>query len=86
MARAKSRLANKGPAAATPTLPGERAGGRPREPELPREPALDSKHGDQPGRGGLERPRLEPQDQPPADVLDDENIAGEKDFELQPPP
>ena len=29
--------------------------------------------------------RLDPLDQPPADVLDDENLAGEKDFELRPP-
>jgi hypothetical protein len=36
-------------------------------------------------RQGFDRQRLEPQDQPPADVLDDENIAGEKDFELKPP-
>jgi hypothetical protein len=36
-------------------------------------------------RQGYDRQRLEPQDQPPADVLDDENIAGEKDFELRPP-
>ena len=90
MARASSRSANKEPAAATPTptrtLPGDVTAGQPREPERPREPARDSKHGHRPGRQSLERPRLEPQDQPPADVLDDENIAGEKDFELRPPP
>ena len=36
-------------------------------------------------RQGSGRQRLEPQDQPPAGVKDDANIAGEKDFELKPP-
>ena len=36
-------------------------------------------------REGIGRQRLVPQDRPPAPVLDDENIAGEKDFELKPP-
>jgi len=34
---------------------------------------------------GFERQRFDPQDQPPAGVKDDANIAGEKDFELKPP-
>jgi hypothetical protein len=34
---------------------------------------------------GLDRRRLEPQDHPPAKVLDEQNIAGERDFELRPP-
>lgn len=40
---------------------------------------------DQAERQGFDRQRLEPQDSPPADVLDDGNLAGEKDFELGPP-
>jgi len=40
---------------------------------------------DQASRQGFGRQRDEPQDQPPADVLDNQNIAGDKDFELQPP-
>ncbi len=36
-------------------------------------------------RQGFDRQRLVPQDERPADVLDDENIAGEKDFEPAPP-
>lgn len=40
---------------------------------------------DQAARQGFERQRVEPQDTPPADVRDDGNIAGDKDFELQPP-
>jgi hypothetical protein len=39
---------------------------------------------DQAERQGFDRQRLEPQDQPPADVLDRGNLAGEKDFELGP--
>jgi hypothetical protein len=41
---------------------------------------------DQAARQGFGRQRVEPQDTPPADVRDNDNIAGEKDFELQPPP
>jgi len=40
---------------------------------------------DQASRQGFGRQRDEPQDQPAAGVLDDQNIAGDKDFELQPP-
>jgi hypothetical protein len=40
---------------------------------------------DQAARQGFDRQRVEPQDTPPADVKDDGNIAGNKDFELQPP-
>jgi len=36
-------------------------------------------------RQGFDRQRLDPQDTPPADVRDDQNLAGEKDFELKPP-
>ena len=36
-------------------------------------------------RQGFDRQRLVPQDERPADVLDDENIAGEKDIEPAPP-
>ena len=36
-------------------------------------------------RQGFDRQRLDPQDTPPADVRDDENLAGNKDFELGPP-
>ena len=36
-------------------------------------------------RQGFDRQRLDPQDSPPAEVLDDENVAGDKDFELKPP-
>jgi hypothetical protein len=36
-------------------------------------------------RQGFDRQRLEPQDTPPADVRDDQNVAGDKDFELGPP-
>jgi hypothetical protein len=39
---------------------------------------------DQAERQGFGRQRLDPQDQPPADVRDRENVAGEKDFELGP--
>lgn len=37
-------------------------------------------------RQGFDRQRLDPQDTPPAAVRDDQNLAGEKDFELKPPP
>jgi hypothetical protein len=40
---------------------------------------------DQASRQGYGRQRDVPQDGPPADVRDDQNIAGDKDFELQPP-
>jgi hypothetical protein len=39
---------------------------------------------DQAERQGFDRQRLEPQDQPPAEILDRGNLAGEKDFELGP--
>jgi hypothetical protein len=39
---------------------------------------------DQAERQGFERQRLDPQDHPPAEVLDRGNLAGEKDFELGP--
>ena len=39
---------------------------------------------DQAGRQGFDRQRLDPQDQPPAEVRDRDNVAGEKDFELGP--
>lgn len=39
---------------------------------------------DQAERQGFDRQRLEPQDQPPADVKDRDNLAGDKDFELGP--
>jgi hypothetical protein len=37
---------------------------------------------DQAERQGFDRQRLDPQDRPPADVIDRGNLAGEKDFEL----
>ena len=37
---------------------------------------------DQAERQGFDRQRLDPQDRPPADVIDRNNLAGEKDFEL----
>ena len=39
---------------------------------------------DQAACQGFDRQRLDPQDHPPADVLDDGNLAGEKDFEIGP--
>ena len=39
---------------------------------------------DQAERRGFDRQRFDPQDHPPADVLDRNNLAGEKDFELGP--
>jgi hypothetical protein len=39
---------------------------------------------DQAERQGFDRQRLNPQDQPPAEVRDRGNLAGEKDFELGP--
>jgi hypothetical protein len=48
-------------------------------------PRIPGEVANQAERQGFERQRLEPQDQPPAGVLDDENLAGEKDFELKPP-
>ncbi|NLD54467.1 MAG: hypothetical protein GX652_07385 [Burkholderiaceae bacterium] len=44
-----------------------------------------SKPPDPVSRQGFDRQRLVPQDERPADVLDDENIAGEKDIEPAPP-
>lgn len=55
---------------------------KPATPDRPEHPPADG----QAERQGFGRQRLEPQDHPPAGVLDDQNIAGEKDFELQPPP
>ena len=50
-------------------------------------PGMDGQgDADQAARQGFERQRLEPQDTPPADARDSENLAGEKDFELRPPP
>ena len=49
-------------------------------------PGAPSGPPDQASRQGFGRQRVVPQDQPAADVRDDENIAGDKDFELQPPP
>jgi hypothetical protein len=37
---------------------------------------------DQAERQGFDRQRLDPQDRPPADVIDRGNLAGDKDFEL----
>ncbi len=39
---------------------------------------------DQAERQGFDRQRLDPQDQPPAEVRDRGNLAGDKDFELGP--
>ena len=39
---------------------------------------------DQAERQGFDRQRLDPQDRPPAEVLDRGNLAGAKDFELGP--
>ena len=36
-------------------------------------------------RQGFDRQRLDPQDTPPAQTRDDQNLAGDKDFELKPP-
>ena len=44
-----------------------------------------SKPPDPVSRQGFDRQRLVPQDERSADVLDDENIAGEKDIEPAPP-
>jgi len=44
-----------------------------------------SRHPDQGARQGFDRQRLEPANQPPAETRDEQNIAGEKDFELQSP-
>jgi hypothetical protein len=48
-------------------------------------PSGQGEQPDEAARQGFDRQRLEPQDGPPADVADRGNIAGEKDFELQPP-
>ena len=68
------------PAASSPQKAEPRAPDADRgQPEAGRHPR------DQSGRQNSDRQRTAPQDQPPADVLDDANIAGDKDFELQPP-
>jgi hypothetical protein len=67
-----------------PSAPGQRPGpdDEPRDApgRLPAQRAPDPV-----SRQGFDRQRLVPQDERPADVLDDENIAGEKDFEPAPP-
>lgn len=75
MNQGASKSRRKKPAAAAPRpAPGQGT------PERPSKPARG-----QAERQGFDRQRFDPQDHPPAEVLDHDNIAGEKDFELQPP-
>jgi hypothetical protein len=63
----------------------ERKTGAQTDKPLPRAPGRrPARAPDAASRKGFDRQRLVPQDEPPADVLDDGNIAGEKDFELGP--
>lgn len=77
---AKAQGANV-PIAPAPQAPGQRPGPDDEPRDAPgRLPATQPP--DPVSRQGFDRQRLVPQDERPADVLDDENIAGEKDFEL----
>jgi hypothetical protein len=82
--------ANEQPAAGRDQAAGNDAGATGRRQEKVRSEPADF-GGPQPGqeedqaeRQGFDRQRLDPQDAPPADVRDRENLAGDKDFELGP--
>jgi hypothetical protein len=82
--------ANEQPAAGRDPVAGNDAGAIGRRHEKVRSEPADF-GGPQPGsredqaeRQGFDRQRLDPQDVPPADVRDRENLAGDKDFELGP--
>ena len=83
---AESGIDNSDRAPAQPAGPdGRRTRTRAKRPESAGSPGQGGQgQGGQGQQQGSDRQRLEPQDQPPADVLDDENIAGDKDFELRP--